>query len=103
MTAERPVSQANLSPEQRLSAIEDALADIAQRNRRVENDKAWETSLTRFILVVSSTYVVLAIVFLAIGVENSLIAAIVPTAGYVLSTFSFPIVKRRWLARREDS
>ncbi len=47
----------------RLIAIEDELKVINQRNRRVESDKAWETSLLRRATICFLTYMTTASVF----------------------------------------
>ncbi len=39
--------------------LESRLSAIESRNARVENDKAWETSLTRKISILLMTYVIL--------------------------------------------
>jgi preprotein translocase subunit SecF len=85
--------------EERLSALESEIKKISERNRRVEANKAWETSISRFVLIVIVTYIVMCLIFLAIGGEKIFINAIVPTCGYALSTFSFPLLKRWWVDR----
>jgi len=74
---------------------------LEQRNQRVETEKAWETSTARRVLLAAVTFVALAAYFWAIGVERPLINAVVPTAGFMLSTLTMPIARRAWLARRE--
>ena len=46
--------------QERLSVAESELADIRNRNRRVESDKAWETSRGRLLSITGSTYVTMA-------------------------------------------
>ncbi len=69
---------------------------IKERNRKVELDKAWETSSFRIIFIVIITYIITAIVFYFIGVNNFLRNALIPTLGYYLSTQSLPFVKKFW-------
>jgi len=69
---------------------------IKERNKRVELDKAWETSVTRKIIIALSTYVALFIYMWAIGIEKAYLHAIVPTVGFLLSTFSLPFFRRLW-------
>ena len=83
--------------EQRLCAIEAELAEIRTRNQRVSNDKAWETSFVRRGLVAILTFVFASAVLWGIGVHEPLINALIPTTGYVVSTFSIPWVKRAWI------
>ncbi|MBI2443830.1 MAG: hypothetical protein HYV42_01135 [Candidatus Magasanikbacteria bacterium] len=72
------------------------IADIKARNARVELDKAWETSWTRRLFLAALTYIVAAIWLLMIHDPNSFLKALVPAAGYLLSTLSLPIVRRWW-------
>lgn len=70
---------------------------IKERNRRVEKDKAWETSWIRRILIAASTYILIVILLVSIGAENPFITAIVPAVAYLISTTSLGIVKSWWL------
>lgn len=79
--------------------LEKELELIKERNTRVEADKAWETSLSRKILILVTTYIVASLALYAIGVEDFYLGAIVPTLGFFLSTLSFPVAKRWWIAR----
>jgi hypothetical protein len=79
--------------------LQNQLDSIKERNLRVEADKAWETSGTRMALIAATTYVIAAILLWRIGVQNYFLSAIVPVAGYLLSTLSFPWVKRWWIQR----
>ncbi len=76
------------------------VADIKERNARVEEDKAWETSLFRRILIAFLTYAVIVLFFIFAGLPAPFVNAIVPTVGFVLSTLSIPIFKKIWLKRR---
>lgn len=69
---------------------------LEERNRSVENDKAWETSLTRRAVLTVSTYLVLGIYMFAVDIERPWINAIVPTCGFMLSTLSLPVFKKIW-------
>lgn len=75
------------------------LAKIEVRNHRVEADKAWETSLTRVVFILSTTYLLTGLVFHLIQAPNPFRNAIIPTLGYFLSTLSLPFVKAWWLDR----
>lgn len=70
---------------------------IKQRNKRVEGDKAWETSWSRKILIVLFTYIVISTFFLFAGVSDPFINAIVPALAFVLSTLSLPFFKSFWI------
>jgi len=80
-----------------LEQIKKDVEEIKERNRRVEADKAWEVSLTRKILIAILTYIVIVIFFYFASLPKPLISAIVPTLGFLLSTFSIPWFKRIWL------
>jgi len=80
--------------------IEKEILEIKARNKRVDGDKAWERSKFRIILVSILTYIIVAIVFYLIGIESYLLSALVPTTGYILSTFTIPVVKKWWLENR---
>lgn len=73
---------------------------IKTRNRRVESDKAWETSLSRKILILTLTYFVISIFFFTANIQNPFINAIVPTIGFFLSTLTVPIAKNIWLKKQ---
>ena len=80
-----------------MEEIEKVLQDIKERNRRVEADKAWETSAFRKLLIAIITYIVASIVLYAIGVPNFFLSAIIPTLGFLLSTLSIPFIKKWWI------
>lgn len=80
-----------------LSKLENRISKIEERNKKVEKDKAWETSFTRRILLIIFTYLAIALYMLAIRVENPWLNAIVPTAGFLLSTLTLPHFKNLWI------
>ena len=73
---------------------------IQERSRRVEADKAWETSMFRKILIAFITYVVASIALYSIGAENFYVGAVIPTLGFLLSTLSLPSIKAWWIKNR---
>ncbi len=70
---------------------------IKARNRRVEADKAWETSWTRKIVIFVLTYSVIVIFFFAAHLPEPFANAIVPSVAFILSTATVPFVKKWWL------
>ncbi len=80
-----------------MSSIERDIEKILERNRRVELDKAWETSYFRKGLIGVLTYFVVVLFFFFAQLPNPFVNAIVPTIGFVLSTFSLPYFKKIWL------
>ena len=72
---------------------------IKEKNKKVEVDKAWETSNFRVISLSLITYIITAIVFYFIGVKNYLLNALIPTVGFYLSTQSLSIIKNFWIKK----
>lgn len=81
-----------LSLEERLAAIED-------RNKRVESDKAWEISLTRRLFVAFVTYVVVGLTLFLINMPHPWVNAVIPVLGYALSTLTLPFIRQLWQNR----
>ena len=79
-----------------ISQLEKRVAKIEQRNSKVEQDKSWETSYTRRILLIVFTYVTIAAYLKFIVRIDPWINAIVPSVGFLLSTLSLPFFKRLW-------
>jgi len=69
---------------------------IEARNKRVELDKAWETSFARKASITIVTYIIATVVMYVIKVENPFFGALIPTLGYILSTLSLPIIRKTW-------
>lgn len=82
------------------SDIEHRVNRIEERNVRVAEDKAWERSRTRRVVVSLFTYVVAVSWLILIGNEAPYLNAAVPVVGYVLSTLSLPLVRRVWSHHR---
>lgn len=81
----------------KLSAIEKRLESIEKRNNRVEADKAWEGSLTRKLLIIICTYLIIAsYLYFVVGIDPW-INAVVPAIGFFLSTLAFPYFKTLWI------
>lgn len=85
---------------QYMEHIHEVLKVLQERNRRVEADKAWETSVFRKALISLITYVVASVVLYSIGVENFYVSALIPTLGFLLSTLSLPPIKAWWIRNR---
>ena len=85
--------------EERIGKLEREVEALQARNRRVEADKAWETSYARVFSIALVTYVAVALVLYIVAVEQYLLAALVPPLAYVLSTLSLPAIKRWWVER----
>lgn len=88
--------------ENQLEQINNRLTQIEERNKRVEAEKAWETSLARKVCIIVTTYLITSLVFWIIGIEGVFLNALIPTVAYSLSTLSFPMIKYRWLSIRSN-
>lgn len=80
-----------------MPTIEESIKQIQERNKRVEMEKAWETSFFRKIVVAGLTYFVIVLFFFFAELPKPFINAIVPTLGFLLSTLSLSICKKIWL------
>jgi len=83
-----------------MKELESRIEKIEERNKRVENDKAWETSTLRKILIIIFTYI-FAVLYLKIAdTTNPFFGAVVPCVGFYLSTWSINIIKKWWINKR---
>ena len=82
-----------------VSDLKHEIQKIHSRNKRVEDDKAWETSKTRKILIVILTYVVIVIFLIVTNANAPFINAIIPSLAFVVSTLTVPIVKKWWIKK----
>lgn len=80
--------------------LKDEIEKIKARNKRVEADKAWETSRTRNIFIAISTYLLISIFMILLRDPHPFLNALVASVGYLLSTATYDFLKKRWLKRR---
>lgn len=81
--------------------IEDRLAALETRNKRVESDKAWETSWARKISIAVLTYlVVVTYLYFVIKIDPWL-NALVPVVGFLLSTLTVSYLKKLWIEKEK--
>ena len=83
-----------------MDKIQEKIETIEQRNKRVELDKAWETSFVRRGFIALVTYLIALWFMGSIGVDDAYLNALVPTGGYILSTLSLPFIKGVWIKNR---
>lgn len=76
-----------------LGELEQRVASIETRNKKVELDKAWETSLARKLFVAGLTYLTLGIFMQAIDVTKPWLNAVIPSIAFLLSTLTMPLLK----------
>lgn len=86
--------------ENRIKRVEEDIAAIRDRNKRVEVDKAWETSIFRTITLGVITYLLASLVMYSLGTRDYFFAATIPTLGFLISTQSLPLVKRWWIRKQ---
>lgn len=81
--------------------LENEILKIQERNRRVEIDKEWETSLVRKMCICVLTYIVVVIYSLIINKLNNVwLSSLVPVIGFTLSTLSLKLVRNVWENRK---
>ncbi len=80
-----------------METIEQKIQKIEERNRRVEDDKAWEISLTRRILLSLFTYLAIGTYLWVIEIERPWLNAIVPAVAFMISMLTMPFFKKLWL------
>lgn len=82
--------------------LENEIEKIKERNKRVELDKAWETSGVRKICICILTYIVVVIYsFMINKFTNVWLSSLVPVIGFVLSTLSLKLVRNIWERKRK--
>ena len=77
--------------------VEQEISLIKERNKKVEADKAWETSRARRLVIAAMTYFIVAVLLYIIDAPEPWFAALVPTIGYILSTLTLPLFKKSWV------
>lgn len=77
--------------------LEQEIENIKKRNKRVEKDKAWETSLTRRICIMILTYiVVLFYSYMVKNITSIWLSSLIPVIGFALSTLSLKLIRKIW-------
>ena len=74
--------------------INQEIHQLKERNKRVEIDKARETSTTRKISIMLLTYAVIVLFLYTARLSRPWINAIIPTLWFMLSTLSLPLFKK---------
>lgn len=73
------------------------IENIKLRNKRVELDKAWETSITRKLCICLLTYIVVVIYSsITKEISNVFLSSLVPVIGFALSTLSLKFIRKIW-------
>lgn len=80
-----------------MKELEKEIDKIKERNKRVELDKQWETSLTRRICIAILTYAIVVLYsYLIRNHSNVWLSSLVPVIGFMLSTLSLKIIRKLW-------
>ena len=87
----------------RIESLERRLAAIEERNSFVTFQKRWETSALRRILIAALTLFFAGIAFSALGSPRPFMDALIPVTGFVVSTFSIPWIRERWIAQQRNA
>ena len=78
-----------------INNLEKEIEKIKERNKKVELDKAWETSWIRRIGIMILTYIVVIIYsYLVRNYDNIFLSSLVPVIGFSLSTLKF--IRKIW-------
>jgi hypothetical protein len=85
----------------KIEELEKRIKIIENRNKKVEVDKAWETSLTRKVFLIIFTFLSIGLYMNAIGINNPWLNAVIPSLGFLLSTLSLPFFKNIWINKQK--
>lgn len=86
--------------DKKIKELEKRIKEIEDRNKRVEMDKKWETCSLRKILIIVMTYIFAVLYLTVADTTNPLLGAVVPCAGFYLSTQSINLIKKWWINRK---
>ncbi len=80
-----------------MNELEKRIARIEERNKKVEKDKAWETSWVRRICIMILTYIIVVIYsYIIKNINNVFFSSLVPVIGFLLFTLSLKIIRKKW-------
>ena len=80
-----------------MDELEKRIEAIEKRNKKVEIDKAWETSWTRRVCIMILTYIIVIIYsYIVRNYDNILLSSLVPVIGFTLSTLSLKLIRKIW-------
>lgn len=74
--------------------IESEVRSIQERNKRVEQDKAWEVSWTRRIFIAVVSYLAAGFWLASINDSKPWLKALIPAVAYIFSTLTLPSLKK---------
>ncbi len=79
--------------------VRNSISAIQLRNKKVEAEKAWETSWQRTWLILSITYVFMVFFMNMIWVKWAYVNAMIPTFWFFLSTLSVGFLKSKYIEK----
>ncbi|HVF69928.1 MAG TPA: hypothetical protein VNA13_05180 [Xanthomonadales bacterium] len=79
-----------------IEELKKEVESLKARNRRVETNKAWETSLTRKLILVCLTYATAGATLRTLNNSSPWTNALIPSIGFFLSTLTLPILRDLW-------
>ena len=82
-----------------IKQLEKEVEEIKERNKRVEADKAWETSTLRRLVIAVATYVVILYFLILIEAPTPELVALVPAGAYLIQQYSMPFIKEIWVKK----
>lgn len=82
--------------EERIEKLEEKIKKIEERNKKVELNKKWETCNTRKIFIIIFTYIFASLYLTLADTTNPFLGAVVPCAGFFLSTWSLKLIRQIW-------
>lgn len=85
--------------EKNLNEIQRELDLIKTRNKKVEANKAWETSWSRKILIAIITYILLVIFMHINEIDKPFINGLIPTFAFLISVSTLPYFKKLWIKK----
>jgi hypothetical protein len=82
--------------------LERRIEKLEVRNKRVEADKAWETSWLRRLSIMALTYLIVVFYLRFVVHISPWINALVPVIGFFLSTLTVSFLKKQWVTKRSS-
>lgn len=83
--------------------MEKEIQNIIERNKKVEAEKAWETSIYRKAAIVLLTYIVVSFLLWYLSFDRPFLSAIIPCIWYILSTFSLGFLQKMYIKNYNKS
>lgn len=85
---------------QKVALLEKEVERIKVRNKRVEADKAWETSKTRTVFISVITFCLIYLFLVFVNTNSPLLNAVLAVVAYWVSTETYGLLKKWWLKKR---